>query len=273
MKTNQINTHHGIKGDRKTKDYRLEGATVASNTEPLTIEQFKRALPKTRNTAITQEIVDGVNSIITDSATHDAYRENLLSYTTVLKNNNFKIGDYVRAVRYVTHRLLGCSNIVSWTKAFPERYQRLLNENASQATIDSTVSMYNKNMLVNKIMEQTLIPTHIINADLHQKAINQLAYLMMNANSEKVQSDSAGKLVDVLKIPETFKVELDIGFKEDDSIKELRETTLELVRQQKLAIEAGANTVKEIAHSKIIGNIAEIEDVEVVEIIELKEVD
>ena len=113
-------------------------------------------------------------------------------------------------------------------------------------------------------MGQTMMPVHIINADLHQKAINQLAFLMMNANSEKVQSDSAAKLVDALKPPETQKIELDIGLKEDDSIAELRKATMELVAQQRVSIAAGV-AVKEIAHSKIINDIIDVEATDVSE--------
>jgi hypothetical protein len=47
-------------------------------------------------------------------------------------------------------------------------------------------------------------------------------------------------------------VELDIGVKEDSSIAALRQTTLELARQQRLMMESGAMNAQEIAHGKII---------------------
>ena len=229
----------------------------------LTLEVLQRIVPKRQGLKIDQDLVDSINTKVKDPLECEAFRDNLISYTTVLGEGRFKVDDYINAVQYVTHQLLGDSNIVAWTKTFPIRYQRILATTTGSTPVDSHVSMYNKNVLVNKVREQTLIPTHIINADLHQKAINHLAYLMLHATSERVQSDSAAKLVDALKIPETLKIELDIGLKEDDSIKELRQTTMELVKQQKLAIEAGARSVKEIAHSKIIRE--EIIDVEAIE--------
>ena len=75
---------------------------------------------------------------------------------------------------------------------------------------------------------------------------------MMNAKSEKVRCDAANSLLTQLKMPETQKVELDIGVKEDGSIAALRATTMELARQQRLMMESGAMNAQEIAHGKLI---------------------
>jgi hypothetical protein len=55
-----------------------------------------------------------------------------------------------------------------------------------------------------------------------------------------------------LKMPEATKVELDVNVKEDDSISELKKTTMELVRQQREMIKLGAMNAREVAHQKII---------------------
>src|SRR5699024_3346151 len=98
------------------------------------------------------------------------------------------------------------------------------------------VAAYNKNKLVNLIYEQTAIPVWVLNQDLKQKAINQLATLMMTAKSEKVQADAANSLLTHLKTPETTKVQLDIGVQQDDSINSLRTAVQELAAQQRDAI-------------------------------------
>ena len=228
-------------------------------TNAVTLETFQRALPKHLKNNLTQRMVNNINKLLVGGLDEN-YRDNLIGYTSVLKDGNFNIPNYINAVRYISFKLLGSSNIEAYAKTFPERYQRMLDNGSEPKYITGIVTSYNKNKLVNLIFEQTIIPTHVLNADLHQKAITHLAYLMLNARSEKVQSDSAAKLVDALKLPETTKIELDIGLKEDKTLEELRNTTLELVRQQKLMIESGANTVKEIAHSKLL-----IEDGEVIE--------
>ena len=118
--------------------------------------------------------------------------------------------------------------------------------------IASYVTAYNKSKLVNLIFEQTLIPSHVLNQDLYQRALNVQADLMINAKSEKVRCDAANSLLTQLKAPEVKKVELDIGVKEDGLIAALRATTLELARQQRLMVESGAMNAQEVAHGKLI---------------------
>ena len=228
-------------------------------TNAVTLDTFKKALPKHTRNNINQKMVDNINGMLTGGL-EENYRDNLLGYTGVLKDGKFNVPNYIKAVRYVSYKLLGSSNIEAYAKTFPERYQRMLDNGSEPKYITGIVTSYNKNKLVNLIFEQTIIPTYVLNADLHQEAITHLAYLMLNARSEKVQSDSAAKLVDVLKLPETTKIELDIGLKENKTLEDLRNTTLELVKQQKQMIESGMNTVKEIAHSKLL-----IEDGEIIE--------
>lgn len=220
-------------------------------TTTLTIEQFQRALPKQIKTTITQEMIDSVNLVLSDVQLSQNYRDNLLSYTSVMRDGKFKIQSYLDAVRYVSFKLLGDSNITAFAKAFPDRYQNFLNTNISEKDIGAYVAAYNKNKLVNLIFEQTLIPSHVLNADLYQKALNTQAELMISARSEKVRSDAANSLLTHLKPPEVKKFELDIGIKQDSSIDELRATTLELVAQQRAMITGNAMSAQQIAHSKL----------------------
>lgn len=219
---------------------------------PLTVDQFKIALPDKVKKSINQELIDQINTTLSDPDMYEAYRENLLSYTKVMADGRFKIGDYVNAVKYVSHKLMGASNIEAYVKTFPDKYQRFTNQGVASKDIASYVTAYNKSKLVNLIMEQTLVPSYVLNQDLYQKALNVQAELMLTAKSEKVRSDAAAHLMAALKMPETQKVELDIGVKEDGSIAALRATTLELARQQRLMVEAGAMNAQEVAHSKLV---------------------
>ena len=106
--------------------------------------------------------------------------------------------------------------------------------------------------MVTLLYEQTLIPTHILNQDLFQKALNVQAELMVSANSEKVRSDAANSLINALKPPETKKVQLDVGIREDQSIGALREATMALAAQQRLMLQSGTTNAQEVAHAKII---------------------
>ena len=101
-------------------------------------------------------------------------------------------------------------------------------------------------------MEQSLVPSWVLNQDMYQSALNTQAELMLTANSEKVRSDAANSILTHLKQPETQKVELDVNVKQDSSISQLRDATMKLVAQQREALRAGAVDAQEIAHSPVV---------------------
>ncbi len=224
------------------------------NTEdiPLTVDALKGVMPKRQKHNISKALVDELNLIVTDPEARDSFRENLLGYTNVLQDANIRLPTYIEAVKYVSYKLLGYTNQDAWIKTFPHRYQRCKDDGKDAGFIRATVSCYNRNKVVNLILEQTLVPSYVLNQDLYQKALNIQAKLMITADSEKVRTDAANSLLVHLKQPETTKVTLDVNVKEDDSIRELREATLELVNEQRLAIKAGAQTAKEVVEGKII---------------------
>ena len=218
----------------------------------LTEEQFKAALPDKVKKSVNQELMDQINNTLADPELYESYRNNLVSYTSVMADGKFKISNYIDAVKYVSHKLMGCTNIDAYTKTFPDKYARFLAQGVLAKDIASYVTAYNKSKLVNLIFEQTMIPHYVLNQDLYQKALNVQAELMTTANSEKVRCDAANSLLTHLKMPETQKVELDLKIKEDGSIAALRATTLELAKMQRLMVESGAMNAQEIAHGKLV---------------------
>jgi hypothetical protein len=165
-------------------------------------------------------------------------------------------------VKYVSYKLLGYTNQESWMKTFPVRYQRLLDLDKGDGFIRSTVSCYNRGKLVNTILEQSLVPSWVLNHDLYQKALNTQLSLMMSAESEKVRTEAANSLLVHLKQPETTKMTLDVNVTQDDSIKELRDAAVELAKIQREAIQQKLNTADEVAKSKLITVDYEVIDIE-----------
>lgn len=231
-------------------------ALTSEGDRPLTTDALKAVMPKRQKHNITDSLVDELNQLVSDPEERRAFRENLVSYASVLEDPNVKLPDYVHAVRYVSYQLMGMTNQQSWIKTFPERYQRLIDDGkiteGDDAHLRATVSCYNKGKVVNQIREQTLIPTWVLNSDIHQKAINQLATLMVSSKSDKVRADAAASLLTHLKMPETVKMKLDVEVKEDDSIKQLRGAVTELVQAQREAIATGTTDAQRIAEAKLI---------------------
>lgn len=218
----------------------------------LTIEQFQEALPEKMKKSVNKEVIDSINKVLADPEFYEQYRDNLLSYTKVMQEGKFKISQYIDAVKYVAYKHMGLTNRDAYAKTFPEKIMRFMVQGVSDKDIASYSTAYNKSKLVTLLYEQTLIPTHILNQDLFQKALNVQAELMVSANSEKVRSDAANSLINALKPPETKKVQLDVGVREDQSIQALREATMALAAQQKQMLQSGAVHAQQVAEAKII---------------------
>lgn len=227
----------------------------------LTKEQFIKVLPKKMTKTVSDDVMNAINNVIDDPAVRESFRQNILSYTSVLKDSRFTIQQYLEAVHYVSYKLFGSSNLEAYCKTFPQRYANFISKGATEKNINSYVNAYNKNKLVNLVLEQTLVPTYVLNAHMYQNALNVQVELMRTAKSEKVRSDAANSILTHLKMPETQKVELDVTVKEDQAITDLKNTTLELVAQQKKMLQAGSMDAEEVAHSKLVLVEGDYEDV------------
>ena len=225
--------------------------TDLETTDHLTKEQLFGAVPDKRfRKHITDEIVAMINSE-PDSELRRVFRDNTLTYSSVLSTGKYSLAAYVNAVKFVSLKLMGDKSSTAYSKVFPDRYQNLIDKGASASYIASFADNYSKAGLITKIMEQTLVPTHILNAGVYQEAINTQAELMRTARSELVRQKAAESLINNLTAPATAKIEIDIGYS-NDVIDDLRATTRALAQQQLRMIMNGQTSAKEVAHSEII---------------------
>lgn len=218
----------------------------------LTIDELRASLPDTVRKSVTNEVLQNINKTISDPAFYEQYRNNLLSYGHVMRDGKFKIKSYIDAVRYVSFKLMGLNNQEAYIKTFPDKYNYFLNKGTSAKDISSYVHAYHNTKLVGLVMEQAMIPVHILGRDIFWKAVNTQAELMMTATSEKVRSDAANSLMGHLKPPETKKVELDIQHKDDGTLDSLRAAVSNLVEVQQQTIKSGVQTAGQIAGGRLI---------------------
>ena len=219
-------------------------------TKDLTLAQLQASMPKKFRHNVTEDMIKFVNATEGDEF-RDVYKENLLGFSDVMQLGRYGMTEYLNAVKFVSYKLLGDGNTLAYSKTFPERYKRLVDNGITGKNIASYSTAYNRGDLVNKIMEQSLVPIHILNMDIHQEAINIQAELMRDAKSETVRQKAAECLIMQLKAPEAAKIEIDVNYS-NDSIDELRATTRALAQQQMKLIESGAVTAQTVAHSDII---------------------
>lgn len=222
----------------------------------INIDVLKKSTPKHLRSFITDDLVDMLNNSKIDDTVIEEYKENFISYMSVLTEGKYKITDYLNAVKYVTYKMLGRTNEEAYTATFPERYTKLSNRGVTD--ISSYASAYNSNKLVVSIMQQVLVPVWITNAQLHQQAINEQFKLGTNPSvSPMARAKALDSVLTHTKAPETKQLNIDIGISQTDDLQQLQNTMKQLAEQQKDMIQKGYST-KSIVESRII-------DVEVVD--------
>ena len=217
----------------------------------LALEAVKKLVPKNQRTMITQEFLDKIEASVQDSLIAEQFKENFITYLNVLSKGKYKMEDYISAIKYVSYKLLGYTNIDAYAATFPERYNRLKKE--GQQKIDAFVAMYNKGKLVMQIYEQTIVPTYVLNAPLHQEALNELAKMIKDPSVRgmtKVKACEA--ILQNTKQPEIIKGELTIGMEQQDTISDLRDVVEQLAEVNRLSIAKKVKSIKEVAEAKII---------------------
>ena len=223
----------------------------------MTPELLKGVLPANLRGHATQEFADKINGMLLAPETLEAVRDNFITYTKVLSDGKYKVEDYLHAVTYCTLKLMGYSNKDSYIRTFPQRYTSLSARGADDKVISAYVSMYAKNKLVNAIMEQSLVPVHVLYRDAFHTAMKTQLQLMTDPDvSPKVRSDAANSVLTHTKAPETKKIELDVGLK-NDGLGDLRASMEKLAEQQREMIAAGQLKPATAAATKLVLSDAE----------------
>lgn len=218
---------------------------------PLTKEEVVNRVPKKLRNSVTDALVDKLNTAINDPALTEQMKENFFSYMSVLQDGVYKIQDYVNAVIYVSFKLMGLSNRQAWERTFPDRLANLQASGKSERYIDMNVSLYHKNKLVNKIMEQSLVPFWVLNQDARQKAVNTCVEIMQGSRNDLARVKAADTLLNYLQEPKEMGPLISIDARETAGFKELQNLLTDLAKKQLAAIDNGM-TAKEIAEQSII---------------------
>jgi len=197
-------------------------------------------------------MVDMLNNVSNNQQEAELIRENFLGYTAVLSEGKYKTEDYLNAVKYVSFKLMKCSNEEAYVKTFPQRYQRMVKDGVKPKDIGAYVYAYSKNKLVNRIMEQTMVPSWVLNQDIFQEAINTQASLMRDPDvSPKVRSDAANSLLTHLAKPKEAGPLINLDMRDTSGMKEMKELLVRMAQQQQGLIKDGV-TAKDIAGAVII---------------------
>lgn len=224
------------------------------------IEAVKRLVPKNQRGMITPEFCEKVEKSVNDPVLAEQIKSNFISYLNVLSTGKFSMDEYLNAVKYVSFKLLNYTNRDAYAATFPDRWERMIKEGVEEKRMDAYVAMYNKSKLVMAIYEQTIVPTYVLNAPLHQEALNVLAKMIKDPSVRgmaKVKACEA--ILTHTKQPEIVKGELTIGLQENETIAELREVTEQLANTFRASIGKG-KTLQDVAEAQIVD--VKVEEIE-----------
>lgn len=219
--------------------------------EDLTIEQVKEAVPKSLKVAVTPQLVNKLNTMVSDPELSKVVQDNFITYSVVLRDGKFKLEDYINAVTFCTYKTMGLTNREAYIKTFPQRYQNLCAKGTAN-TLDQFVNAYFKNRMVQSILERTIIPFHILNYDARQEALNTQVTLMMTAKSEMVRMKAADSVLAHTEPPQAVGPLLNINMGKSSALEDLEKTISELAKMQKQAIHDKTVTTKDIAEQRIV---------------------
>lgn len=240
----------------------------------MTLDELKGALPPRQKKLVTQGVVDIFNALESDEGEEFAehYKQNFVSMSTVMSNANYDVKDYVNSVKFVAYKLLEHTDIDAYRYTFPDRYERLMEkwivtglsiEEIRGQKISPFVTAYRKNEIVVKVMERSLVASRIFNAPMFQEALNVNASLMYTARSEMVRQAAADSILKYTENKEAQKIELEIGVKGQDEVTALRTEMNRLAQEQQAGIQGGSVTSVDIAHSKLLHEVIDVEAEEV----------
>lgn len=208
----------------------------------LTLEQVKSALPPGNRNNVSQEMVNQLNALSKDPEEARYIRDNFISFSQVLMEGKFRLGDYVQAVMFVSYKVMGKTNLDAYKLTFPDRHAAMVHSGKPQKDIASMVTAYNKGALVTKIMERAIIPTWILNQDMFQAALQTQFELMTDVRvSDKVRCEAANSLLTHLKKPEVHKSELKINIAPNNGMAALEENLRKISQAQLSLIEHDPN--------------------------------
>ena len=213
----------------------------------LTVEDVQNALPSRKN-AITQELVDVLNEVKDEA---EFQGESLLNtavvYEKLMINNKSSVREFVDAIRF-------CAYLVTMDDNYTEAYKKTFyyrdfvkerisadTKSIKYAELTSAASRYRRNnKLVADLLVYSQAPLEIMFLGWRYKAVG--------VDRDKI--NAAKELLVATKGPETKRIELDIGVKENSAIASLNEQLSVMAGKQVMLLESGARELSDFGSLK-----------------------
>lgn len=224
--------------------------------ETLSYSQVKEIYPIKISKKALEHGTDLINQAILGigEGLEEFLKSNIVGLLDVMKDNKTNsIEDYINAVKFVTYKQAGDTNVRAYAKTFPDKIKRMEVENIPNSYLHSYAGSYSKSKMVVKIQAMMMIPSHIMYQDIFHQAIQTQASIMLDDSiSPKVRSDAANSLMTHLKQPEIKQAELKIDTGSSGAISQLAEALNNLSGKQSQMLTSGNYSLKDIREATII---------------------
>ena len=232
------------------------GIVTKPKTE-LSIEFLKEKFPAKANT-ITTEVVDLINQANNDPEFNgNEFVNSMITYQSVMLKNSASISEFIKALKFCAYLEATDDN---YTQAYIKARgdEQFVIDRMNKPTtspeykmLTNAASRYRKSPIVIDLLIQTSMPENLLFRSARLSAFNVLFTEMTTAMYSKDRITAADKLLVHTTAPETKKIELDIGNKQDNIIDKYMNMINDLVRTQKEKISAGED-LKSITNIAII---------------------
>lgn len=240
----------------KKKLKKVKKSVVKSNKNidehELSLAELKEAMPASYSLSVTPKLLKEVNKLIGKSNNGELLKESVLGSTEVLQEGKYRTDAYFKASIFASYKKMNYTDIKAWRLTFPDKHKRLVDNDKKQNFISATVSGYVRGGLVQRLLALSIYPTHLFYRDHYHKAVMKQVQLM-NCKNLVVEQKAAGDLMKYLTPPEVqSEDELELTASGRDLMKELFNTSAQLVRQQRNAMTSGVKSPTEIVGSKLV---------------------
>lgn len=153
------------------------------------------------------KVPDAITNLVNDIQDEDFrkdYIENIYQYREAMKIGGCGLEVYLNAVRFATYITMGFTQTEAYRYTFPEKIAILrkrhleegIKEYSTKGTIAGRASGYAHSKMVQKLLEVSIVPDHIIYRDLHHSAIKILANVMQDTEvSPKTRVEAADSIL------------------------------------------------------------------------------
>lgn len=217
----------------------------------VSIDEIAAQIAKQSKRTVTDHEAMTIVAICQDESIEaDYFKEKLVSFSGIINGmRGVSVIDYIKAVQYCTFIATGDTQVDAYRKTHPDR----VAAKSCEGTIRASANLYHKTEIVQKIIGMTEIPLHLIFMSTKYKAVQKLAELMTTSNSDRIQMECADKLLTHLKTPETSKIEIDIGFKKNETVDSLEKTLEALAQKHVEMIGSGSYSAQDIVDAELVG--------------------